>query len=200
MIATVSEPFEDTRPLQLSPDAIDAAPSDDRSYESVSEDSPWSEDSDSESPASDPLTTNYKSTDRADSEDDSSELAQTFCMIELLVVCLYRMPIRTSGLTERLTRKLSGKVSPYEQFDVLYVKDLFPRMDTFAATNLGRLVTLRRQALLYKDALESSESDRETPTPSKIAPSQKPFTLPLSATTFEDKMTTHSGLYPHHIL
>ena len=142
----------------------------------MSEDSPWSEESESEGQSTERKTVQHQDIEPTDGNSERTEMAHLFRTIKFLVVCLYKMPIRNSGLTERSARKLSAKVSPYKQFDVLHVKDMFPRMDTLAAANLGRLVTLRRQILLYKDArskqlddLDSSESDRETPAPSKVA-------------------------------
>jgi hypothetical protein len=137
-------------------------------------------------------------------------------MISFLVVCLYRMPIRQFAATEQIKTRISEKASFYQHFDVLFVRDLFPRMDETAATNLGRSISQRRSILLYKEArytqleaLECSGSDSESPALGEVAihktleqksalleSNSVTFTLPSKATTYVERPSQQSWLYP----
>jgi hypothetical protein len=174
---------------------------DQEDHESSSDDSPWSDESEYESAAAN----RYDKSPGENSmgmqpQKNERELPTLLRMIGFLVVCLYRMPIRQFTITEKIKSRISPKASFYQHFDVLYVQDLFPKMDETAATNLGRAISQRRSILLYKDArytqleaLDSSESDLE------LDPSQfdsNPLKLSSKATTYVEKPSQQPWLYP----
>jgi hypothetical protein len=164
--------------------------------ESFSDDSPWSEESGYEGAA----TNRYDKIPEQKAmgkqpQKDQPELPKLLRMISFLVVCLYRMPIRQFTVTEKIKSQISPKASFYQHFDVLYVRDLFPKMDETAATNLGRAISQRRSILLYKDAryTQSEDSDLERD-PSQF--DRTPFKLPSKATTYMEKPPQQPWLYP----
>jgi hypothetical protein len=155
---------------------------------------------------------------------DQRELPTLLRLISFLVACLYRIPIRQFGATEQIKTKISERASFYQHFDFLFVRDLFPRMDAIAAASLGRSISQRRSTLLYKDArsrqleaVDSSSSDSEPPATAlnesntveetaireslgqELALSEAKsvsFTLPSKATTYMQKPSQQSWLYP----
>jgi hypothetical protein len=193
--------------------------------ESFSDDSPWSEESGYESAAADRYDEHpgAKAIGRQ-AQKDQLELPTLLRLISFLVVCLYRMPIRQFAATKQIKTKISERASFYQHFDFLFVQDLFPQMDAIAAANLGRSISQRRSVLFYKDArdkqleaLDSGDSDSEPPAPApneRIAVDETlihkilrrelafsegksvPFTLPSKATTFIQKPSQQSWLYP----
>lgn len=70
--------------------------------------------------------------------------------IDLVVTCLYKMPIRRSAPLDRLNQKASVDASYYQPFDVRYIKDKFARLDSNVATRLGKMITGRRQLLFSR--------------------------------------------------
>jgi hypothetical protein len=205
----------------------DSSSSDQGDDESFSDDSPWSEESEFESAA----TNRYDNRPEAKAmykipQKDQREIPTLLRMISFLVVCLYRMPIRQFAVTEKIKARISDRASFYQHFDVLFVRDLFPKMDETAATNLGRSISQRRSILLYKgardrqlEALNSGDSDSEPPAPApapneigtiektaipktlgqELAVSESKsvaFTLPSKATTYTQKSSQQSWLYP----
>jgi hypothetical protein len=200
------------------------SPSSDQSdYEYFSDDSPWSEESEHGSAAADRQDEHpgAKGTGKQ-VQKDQRELPTLLRLISFLVVCLYRMPIRQFAATEQIKTKISERASFYQHFDFLFVRDLFPRMDAIAAANLGRSISQRRSVLFYKDArekqleaLDSGDSDSGPPAPNESIPVNEiairktieqglalsesksvPFTLPSKATTFIQKPSQQSWLYP----
>jgi hypothetical protein len=222
-----SEAFGGSESSQKLTIQTNSSSSDQGDDESFSDDSPWSEESEYESAA----TNRYDDRPEAKAMDkspqkDQREIPTLLRMISFLVVCLYRMPIRQFAVTEKIKARISDRASFYQHFDVLFVRDLFPKMDKTAATNLGRSISQRRSVLFYKDArdeqleaLGSSDSDSEPPAPApapkesitvdktaihktlgqELALSESKsvtFTLPSKATTFIQKPSQQSWLYP----
>jgi hypothetical protein len=190
------EAFGGSRSSQEPSTQTNSPLSDQSDYESFSDDSPWSEGSDYENAAANDY--NRSPGGKAMGKkagNDQREISTLLRMIKFLVVCLYRMPIRQFAATEQIKTQISEKASFYRHFDVLFVRDLFPRMDETAATNLGRAISQRRSILLYKDAryTQSEDSDFE------LDPSQfdrTPFKLPSKATTYMEKPSQQPWLYP----
>jgi hypothetical protein len=81
---------------------------------------------------------------------NTTRLAEGLEMIQFLVTILYKLPIRRPAAAERLKKRMSETASNYQHFDVLFVQDLFPSADPAAAVRLGRLVSLRRHILSYR--------------------------------------------------
>jgi hypothetical protein len=202
---------------------IESPSSDQSDYEYFSDDSPWSDESEHGSAAADRQDEHSGSKGTGKQvQKDQRELPTLLRSISFLVVCLYRMPIRQFAATEQIKIKISERASFYQHFDFLFVRDLFPRMDAIAAANLGRSISQRRSVLFYKDArekqleaLDSGDSDSDPPASNEsitvdeitirktidqgLALSESksvPFTLPSKATTFIQKPSQQSWLYP----
>lgn len=84
-------------------------------------------------------------------EQNAPELPKILEMIRFLITCLYKMPIRRPAALERLKSRLSDDFTAYQRFDVLFVRDLHPDLDMAIATRLGRLISLRRQIIEYRE-------------------------------------------------
>lgn len=80
----------------------------------------------------------------------TSEMPHLLASIEFVVASLYDIPIRRPAPLDRLNQKASVEASYYQPFDILYVKDKFKFLDSTVATRLGKMITLRRQLLLYR--------------------------------------------------
>ena len=80
------------------------------------------------------------------------EMPRLLESIKFTISCLYRIPIRTPAPFDRLKHKTSLESSCYQHFDVLYVRDKFPKLDTDVAIRLGKMITRRRQMLYYREA------------------------------------------------
>jgi hypothetical protein len=199
--------------------------SDQSDYEYFSDDSPWSEESEHGSAAADRHDERPGAKVMSKQvQKDQRELPTLLRLISFLVVCLYRIPIRQFAATEQIKTKISERASFYQHFDFLFVRDLFPRMDAIAAASLGRSISQRRSILLYKDArnrqleaVDSGDSDSEPParapnesitveeTATRKTLGQEldlsgaksvSFTLPSKATTYMQKPSQQSWLYP----
>ncbi|KAH0543124.1 hypothetical protein FGG08_002550 [Glutinoglossum americanum] len=106
------------------------------------------------------------------------EMPQLIESVKFTITCLYKMPIRRPASLDRLIQKASVDASFYQAFDVLYVKDKFPQLDTMVATRLGKMISRRRQLLFYRlshnDGLQTSKVEP------KVALSAPLATKPLS--------------------
>lgn len=80
----------------------------------------------------------------------TSEMPNLLESIDFVVNCLCKIPIRRPAPLDRLNPKASVEASYYQPFDILHIKDKFPYLDSSAATRLGKMITLRRQLLLYR--------------------------------------------------
>jgi len=70
--------------------------------------------------------------------------------IKFTITCLYKMPIRRPAPLDRLKQKSSVDAPFYQRFDVLYIKDKFRKLDSKVATQLGKMISHRRQLLFYR--------------------------------------------------
>ncbi|KAL9101608.1 MAG: hypothetical protein Q9163_003147 [Psora crenata] len=82
----------------------------------------------------------------------SQELPRLLASIKFVISCLYRIPIRKPAPFDRLKDEKLLEWSCYQHFDVLYVRDKFPCMDSAVASRLGKMITRRRQLLYYRRA------------------------------------------------
>jgi hypothetical protein len=76
--------------------------------------------------------------------------------IKFTITCLYRLPIRRPTPLDRIKHRTSIDSAVYQHFDVLYVKDKFLNLQLQAATQLGKMITRRRQILHYRKAHKQS--------------------------------------------
>ena len=99
----------------------------------------------------------------------SQELPRLLASIKFVISCLYRIPIRKPAPFDRLKDETLTKWSCYQHFDVLYVRDKFPLIDSTVATRLGKMITRRRQLLYYRHAhiqnLHTSRGEPKFPLP-----------------------------------
>jgi hypothetical protein len=80
------------------------------------------------------------------------EMPRLLESIKFMISCLYRIPIRKPAPLDRLKHRTSLESSCYQHFDVLYIRDKFPKLDPDIATRLGKMITRRRQMLYYREA------------------------------------------------
>ena len=52
---------------------------------------------------------------------------------------------------DRLRQKNFSDTLPYQHFDILYIRDKFPRLDADVSLRLGKMITRRRQVLHLRD-------------------------------------------------
>lgn len=79
------------------------------------------------------------------------EMPRLLESIQFMIRCLYRIPVRKPAPLDRLKDKSLLESSYYQHFDVLYVRDKFPKLDPDVTTRLGKMITRRRQMLYYRD-------------------------------------------------
>ncbi|KAN0073177.1 hypothetical protein V8E54_008397 [Elaphomyces granulatus] len=125
----------------------------------VEEDSPWELSSDSETEYQEwqPGTRNVKAQGKTSQETIEgqtqriTELQQLLESIRLAVTYLYKLPLRRPAPLDRLGDRSTEEVSYYQYFDILYVRDKFPDLDDQVQVRLGKMITRRRQLLLYRE-------------------------------------------------
>ena len=80
------------------------------------------------------------------------EMPHTLAEIHFTITCLYKLPLRHPAPLDRFSGKSEIDWSIYQHFDMLYVKDKFPLAKGNLTTNLGKLVTRRRDLLISRSA------------------------------------------------
>ena len=165
--------------------------------EEEADDSPWDISSNSSAASLRPKQSTSKAanataTPQAASNTDvpSMEVASLLESIKLCINGLYRMPIRKPAPLDRLRDKTLLESSSYQYFDVLYVKDKFPKLDASVATRLGKMITRRRQMLFYRDT--HAKNIRTTPDKPKLL-------LPGIASLELQEVGTGSQIAPNQI-
>jgi hypothetical protein len=166
-------PFE-----ELSSDSdTDVSSQVERETSEVEDDSPWEVSSDSETdlpirPLAQSMHGNGQSSAVSNSKslaespltninDKESrgitELGQLLDSIELSVTCLYKLPLRKPAAIDRLADRSTEEVSHYYPFDVAHVQNKFSneQLDVQTAARLGKMITRRRQLLLYRERHKS---------------------------------------------
>ncbi|KAF2867391.1 hypothetical protein BDV95DRAFT_598073 [Massariosphaeria phaeospora] len=114
---------------------------------SETDDSPWEVSSDSEDGQA------VKKDDRHFSAVSSaSNPISEIHMIEFIVSCLWRLPIRRPAPLDRMKESATAKTSYYQPFDIMHVKNKFPSIDEGVANRLGKMISRRRQLLRYRKA------------------------------------------------
>jgi hypothetical protein len=120
-----------------------------RSASSDGLDSPWEVSSDSEpEPEPEPEQRSLELSNR----NATSKAAKLLEATELAVRCLYVLPLRKPAPMDRLRdRFVDGReASPYAEFDLGYIRDKFPGLEAGAQSRLARMITRRRQLLVYR--------------------------------------------------
>lgn len=153
-------------------------------HSSLEDDSPWeiSSDSEDESPhenstkmsplgaASESSSQPKKSEDAAS---DTTELGQLLESIRVTVNCLYNLPLRKPASIDRLGDQATEDVMCFQPFDLMYIKDKFPRLHPEVALRFARMITRRRQLLLYRMRhREKLRTEAIAPAPQIITPEQ----------------------------
>lgn len=100
----------------------------------------------------------------------TSEMPNLVESIDFVVVCLYKIPIRRPAPLDRLKQKTSVETSFYQHFDILYVKDKFPKLELNVATRLGKMITRRRQLLFYRFSHEQKLEATEVKSKAALIP------------------------------
>lgn len=100
------------------------------------------------------------------SSEPLSRLVQFCNSIDFIITCLFKLPLRHPAPLDRLWQKGFSDTSPYQHFDILYIRDKFPKLDADVSSSLGKMITRRRQLLHLRDThsrnLELSEPQAET--------------------------------------
>ncbi|XTI95441.1 hypothetical protein V2W45_1446474 [Cenococcum geophilum] len=111
-----------------------------------------SSDSDSETPSINqfPTSQNHPALSPLELEDSGSQLPVVLNSIRSTILCLYKLPIRRPAPLTRLRNAAEDEATFYEPFDSLYVRDKFPSLHKEVAIRLGKMITKRRQLLLYR--------------------------------------------------
>jgi len=129
-------------------------------------DSPWEVSSDSE-PDSE---SQQQPLQKPDNTAMSPQAKQLLEATQLAVKCLYILPLRKPAPLDRLHDEFmeDREPSPFAEYDLRCVRDKFPALEPLAQRRLARMITRRRQLLVYRrehtDRLatkEKSESDTE---------------------------------------
>lgn len=81
---------------------------------------------------------------------ERTEIGQLLISIKFTITSLYKLPLRRPAPIDRLKDRTTDEASCYQPFDVSYVSDKFPRLEAEIATRLGKMITRRRQLLLYR--------------------------------------------------
>ncbi|KAF2192024.1 hypothetical protein K469DRAFT_346469 [Zopfia rhizophila CBS 207.26] len=122
-----------------------------RDPDSVDDTSSWGISSDSESEANSIKIGKHITLDSSlELSEPASRLSSVLRSIQFTISCLYQLPIRRPAPVNRIRNDSANEVTFYEFFDVLYVKDKFPGLEQEVAIRLGRMITKRRQLLLYR--------------------------------------------------
>ncbi|KAF3930612.1 hypothetical protein ABW19_dt0205145 [Dactylella cylindrospora] len=101
--------------------------------------------------------------------------------LQRTINCLYRLPIRKASPLDKFKGEIPREISPFGHFDILYVKDKFPDLQSKhpeVVARLGKAITRRRKGLyhrkLHYEALQAG-AYQEPPElePSNISPQSK---------------------------
>lgn len=77
-------------------------------------------------------------------------LTSRLASIQRVTTCLYRLPIRRPAPMDRLKDRSTDSTACFHFFDISYVKDKFPALDSDVAARLAKMITRRRQLLEYR--------------------------------------------------
>lgn len=168
----------------------------------MEEDSPWEISSDSEDGLSpDPLSHHHtvkaipkKSSKIGTSSKAQDGLQKVLESIQRTVTALYRLPIRRPAPMDRLRSQNTDATSCYQHFDVMYVSDKFRNLDEQATMRLGKMITRRRQLLMYRKSHQNSLETKTLPAQerSNLVPSGDPSALGKQVQTTAPKIILES--------
>ena len=136
------------------------------------EDSPWEVSSDSDPEPE------HRPSKSATQRIVNTRVKQLLEAAELAVKCLYILPLRKPAPMDRLQDRFveTREVSPFAEFDLEYIRDKFPGLASGAQKRLSRMITRRRQLLVYrqqhyerlvKDKASDTEDTEEDDTESR---------------------------------
>ena len=91
-------------------------------------------------------------------------LEQLCNSINFTITCLYKLPVRHPAPLDRLRQQTFSDPSPYQHFDILYIRDKFPKLNADVSSRLGKMVTLRRHLLHLRD-IHSRNLELDEPQP-----------------------------------
>jgi hypothetical protein len=121
------------------------------------DDSPWEVSSESEAgntdnyPIRGPMvTTTGGSSALGEDTEPLVGFATSLELIDHIVSCLWRLPIRRPAPPERINGSTSAS-TPYQSFDIIHVIEKFPMIEKELAVRLGRMISRRQQLLQYRD-------------------------------------------------
>ncbi|CAI6238564.1 unnamed protein product [Periconia digitata] len=86
--------------------------------------------------------------------------------------CFFQLPLRRPAPINRLREESEHELRYYEPFDILYVRDKFPNVAEQITARLGKLITRRRQLLLYRKKHQKNLQNTSTavPEPALVLP------------------------------
>ena len=91
--------------------------------------------------------------DPADVEDQTELKQLQSSMVETVTLLLrLSMAIRSPAPHDQFMRSSNVDTSHFEEFDVMHVREKFPRAEEYLVTRLGRAISRRRQYLRYREA------------------------------------------------
>ncbi|KAI0404130.1 hypothetical protein F4802DRAFT_569018 [Xylaria palmicola] len=89
-----------------------------------------------------------------DNESDQSNVELALADIDHIVECLLRLSATIRNIApydQYMSRAVFETVSQYEQYDIKYVQEKFPRADNDLTERLGKLITSRRHFFKYRE-------------------------------------------------
>ncbi|KAH8623975.1 hypothetical protein IG631_21680 [Alternaria alternata] len=152
---------------------VDCGPSDTNLDGSESSDSPWEVSSDSETEPSTKGDHPYIP-DRSRTEVPPllpgvvATHSLPLSSAKFVVDCLWKLPIRRPAPVDRMRKKATKDTSGYVPFDILYVKDKFPDLNETVALRLAKMISRRRQLIVYRKDHTRALRHEETQLPDRI--------------------------------
>ncbi|KAF7507656.1 hypothetical protein GJ744_010209 [Endocarpon pusillum] len=142
------------------------------------------------------------------------EMLQLMDTLKFIVTCLYKLPNRKPAPIDRIKERGFADTSLYQHFDVLYVRDKFPKAEHDLTTRLGNMISKRRQTFNYrsqhneafkveflesKDTVPAVKNSHVAPGPNapSIRSSERPLKLAASSKrALQTKASTFQGAVP----
>ena len=87
---------------------------------------------------------------KLDSVQESSSDSVSLHGIRHIIDCLYQLPLRRPAPISRIREESEHELRCFEHFDIAHVREKFPQLAEPVAKRLGKLITRRRQLLLYR--------------------------------------------------
>jgi hypothetical protein len=175
----------------------------------ANDDSPWEVSSDSDEGHAHQVVRSDAKQFSATSKtpDPPSPTTSGLNLIQFIVSCLWKLPIRRPAPLDRMKDRETAEASVYQPFDIMHVRNKFPILEDTVAVRLGKAISMRRQLLRYRknhtDALQNqhvysgrqvvdsrsfTEDEMHLPTASLVASTR--YTQDTKATTL--KLAAHN--------